>query len=224
MLDAFAGSGTTGHAVLRLNKQDGGGRRFILIEEGSGDDKYARTLTSPRLKKAIAKEGLPGGFTFLKTGRSLDREAILGLEREKIVNVICRGRPARVGSCGIAEGILIAARRRHRELERTRRQRGDRRGRERRPEGGHEARAPDTDADLRDDVSDLGDRRAKFCQIPDEILAALYLDARRRRRGCRDVDHLSAVKLFDFQREAADQLGEAEWVTAYASQGPLKLG
>jgi type III restriction enzyme len=37
---------------------------------------------------------------------------------------------------------------------------------------------------------------------------------------------VSAVKLFDFQREAADQLGEAaqEWVTAYAAQGPLKLG
>jgi type III restriction enzyme len=37
---------------------------------------------------------------------------------------------------------------------------------------------------------------------------------------------VSAIKLFDFQREAADQLGEAaqEWVTAYASQGPLYLG
>lgn len=37
---------------------------------------------------------------------------------------------------------------------------------------------------------------------------------------------MSAIKLFEFQREASDQLAEAaqEWVTAYASQGPLKLG
>src|SRR5581483_7154564 len=90
VLDAFAGSGTTGHAVMRLNKLDGGSRRFILIEEGNNGDQYARSLIAPRLIKAVKKEQLPGGFTFLKTGRGLDREAILSLERERIVNVICQ--------------------------------------------------------------------------------------------------------------------------------------
>ena len=69
VLDAFAGSGTTGEAVLQLNKLDNGSRRFIMIEEGNGDDHYARTLIAPRLKKAIEADDLPGGFTFLVTGK-----------------------------------------------------------------------------------------------------------------------------------------------------------
>jgi len=90
VLDPFAGSGTTGDAVLQLNRLDSGKRRFILIEEGNGDDDYARTLTAPRIRKAIERDGLKAGFTFLVTGRELDREAILGLEREKIIAVICQ--------------------------------------------------------------------------------------------------------------------------------------
>jgi adenine-specific DNA-methyltransferase len=88
VLDPFAGSGTTGHAVLRLNAQDGGRRRFIMIEEGERDDRFARTLTSGRMKAAIEKEDLQGGFTFLETGRRLNREAILELERQAITNLI----------------------------------------------------------------------------------------------------------------------------------------
>ena len=47
VLDPYAGSGTTGHAVLELNQEAGAERRFILIEQGSpaNGDKYARTLT-----------------------------------------------------------------------------------------------------------------------------------------------------------------------------------
>lgn len=90
ILDPFAGSGTTGDAVLQLNQADGGTRRFILVEEGNDEDNYARTLTAPRVRKAIEHDGLGSGFTFLKTGRELDREAILGLEREKIVAVVCQ--------------------------------------------------------------------------------------------------------------------------------------
>jgi adenine-specific DNA-methyltransferase len=90
VFDPFAGSGTTGDAVLQLNRLDGGARRFILVEEGSGEDAYAKTLTAPRLRKAIEFDGLDTGFTFLRTGRELDREAILGLEREKIVAVVCQ--------------------------------------------------------------------------------------------------------------------------------------
>lgn len=88
--DPFAGSGTTAEAVLQLNRRDRGTRRFILVEEGSEEDDYARTLTAPRVRKAIEADGLDSGFTFLRTGRELDREAILGLEREKIVAVICQ--------------------------------------------------------------------------------------------------------------------------------------
>jgi adenine-specific DNA-methyltransferase len=88
ILDPFAGSGTTGHAVMRLNARDGGTRRFILIEEGNRDDRYCRTILAPRLKAAIKKEKLPGGFAFEATGRCLNRNAILELEREAIANLI----------------------------------------------------------------------------------------------------------------------------------------
>lgn len=49
VLDSFAGSGTTAHAVLKTNAQDGGTRRFILVE---GED-YANTLTAERVRRAI---------------------------------------------------------------------------------------------------------------------------------------------------------------------------
>lgn len=90
VFDPFAGSGTTGDAVLQLNRRDNGARRFILVEEGNGEDLYARTLTAPRIRKAIEHDSLDSGFTFMATGRELDREAILGLEREKIVAVVCQ--------------------------------------------------------------------------------------------------------------------------------------
>lgn len=49
VLDSFAGSGTTAHAVLKANAKDGGARRFILVE---GED-YADTLTAERVRRAI---------------------------------------------------------------------------------------------------------------------------------------------------------------------------
>lgn len=98
VFDPFAGSGTTGDAVLQLNRLDKGTRRFILIEEGNDEDDYARTLTAPRIRRAIEVDGLDSGFTFLKTGRELDREAILGLEREKIMAVICQTDRSGAGS------------------------------------------------------------------------------------------------------------------------------
>ncbi len=90
VLDAFAGSGTTGDAILQMNKKDGGNRRFTLIEEGNGEDQYARTLVAERLKRAIEMDSLKTGFTFMRTGAQLDRKAILSLEREKIAAVICQ--------------------------------------------------------------------------------------------------------------------------------------
>lgn len=46
ILDYFAGSGTTGHAVLHLNREDGGNRKYILVEMGE----YFNTVTLPRMK------------------------------------------------------------------------------------------------------------------------------------------------------------------------------
>jgi len=47
VLDFFAGSGTTAHAVMKLNKEDGGRRKFILVEMGD----YFETIIIPRIKK-----------------------------------------------------------------------------------------------------------------------------------------------------------------------------
>ena len=67
VLDSFAGSGTTAHAVLAANARDGGSRRFILVE---GED-YADTLTAERVRRVI------NGYTFTGTQRDeLLREPI----------------------------------------------------------------------------------------------------------------------------------------------------
>ena len=72
ILDSFAGSGTTGHAVLKQNAEDGGNRRFILVEM---DDNIAQNVTHERVKrvaegytnaKGQAVEGLGGGFQFCR--------------------------------------------------------------------------------------------------------------------------------------------------------------
>lgn len=47
VLDYFAGSGTTGHAVIDMNREDGGARKFVLVEQGQ----YVHTVLVPRLKK-----------------------------------------------------------------------------------------------------------------------------------------------------------------------------
>ena len=75
ILDSFAGSGATAHAVLNMNKQDGGNRKFILIEMMD----YADSITAERVKRVIdgygegkkAVEGTGGGFTFYELGETL---------------------------------------------------------------------------------------------------------------------------------------------------------
>lgn len=61
VLDFFAGSGTTAHAVIELNREDGGNRKFILVEVSD----YFDTVIVPRVKKVIFapewKEGKPTG-------------------------------------------------------------------------------------------------------------------------------------------------------------------
>ncbi len=75
VLDSFAGSGTTAHAVLKLNAEDQGNRRFILIETMD----YAETITAERVRRAINGYGpvtspvapLGGGFDYYTVGEPI---------------------------------------------------------------------------------------------------------------------------------------------------------
>ena len=75
ILDSFAGSGTTAHAVLNMNKADGGNRKFILVEM----EDYADSITAERVKRVIggygegknAVAGTGGSFSFYDLGAPL---------------------------------------------------------------------------------------------------------------------------------------------------------
>ena len=83
ILDSFAGSGTTAHAVLALNKEDGGNRKFIMVE----CEDYADTITAERVRRVIKgvpeakdpnlREGLSGSFTYCTLGDPIDIEEML---------------------------------------------------------------------------------------------------------------------------------------------------
>ena len=86
VLDSFAGSGTTAHAVLALNKDDGGNRKFILIE----CEDYAHHITAERIRRVIngtttakdatLRQGLGGSFTYCELGEPIDEEGMLSGE------------------------------------------------------------------------------------------------------------------------------------------------
>ena len=97
VLDPFAGSGTTGHAILRLNHSDGCERRFILIEQGRPErgDSYAKTLTADRLRRACSGKWvngkgaeLGGGFRFTRLGKKVDATALLQMERDEMLDTV----------------------------------------------------------------------------------------------------------------------------------------
>ena len=75
ILDSFAGSGTTAHAVLNMNKADDGNRRFILVEMMD----YADSITAERVKRVIhgygegkkAVEGAGGSFSYYELDEPL---------------------------------------------------------------------------------------------------------------------------------------------------------
>ena len=83
VLDSFAGSGTTAHAVLALNKEDGGNRRFVLVE----CEDYVDSLTAERVRRvargvpsakdASLKAGLGGAFSYFRLGSPLRQQSIL---------------------------------------------------------------------------------------------------------------------------------------------------
>lgn len=98
VLDPFAGSGTTGHAVLALNKVTGASRRFILIEQGNTDkkDHYAKTLTAERLRNVMSgkwasgkQPALGGGYRFIQLRREkIDAGAVNALAREEMIDLL----------------------------------------------------------------------------------------------------------------------------------------
>lgn len=90
ILDSFAGSGTTAHAVLNLNK-DGGNRKFILVEM----EDYAENITAERVRRVMsgygegknAVAGTGGAFDYYELGASMfDKEKNLNeeIDEEKI--------------------------------------------------------------------------------------------------------------------------------------------
>jgi adenine-specific DNA-methyltransferase len=97
VLDPFAGSGTTGHAILQLNAASGAERRFILIEQGRPEkgDAYARSLLAERLRRAVTGEwanakGSPlgGGFRFCQLQKKVDAKALLEMERDEMTDAV----------------------------------------------------------------------------------------------------------------------------------------
>ena len=83
VLDSFAGSGTTAHAVLALNREDGGNRKFILVE----CEDYADSITAERIRRVSRgipdvkdeslRDGLGGSFTYCTLGDPIDEEGLL---------------------------------------------------------------------------------------------------------------------------------------------------
>lgn len=97
VLDPFAGSGTTGHAVLALNLIAGAERRFTLIEQGRPErgDSYAQTLTADRLTRACtgvwaggSGAALGGGFSYMRLGKRVDATALLRMAREEMLDTV----------------------------------------------------------------------------------------------------------------------------------------
>lgn len=118
ILDSFAGSGTTAHAVLNMNKADGGNRRFILVEMMD----YADSITAERVKRVIdgygsgknAVDGTGGDFTFYDLGPTLllpdgnlnedvdtekIREYIYYMETKEALAEHSNGNPYFMGNC-----------------------------------------------------------------------------------------------------------------------------
>ena len=96
ILDSTAGSGTTAHAVLELNKEDGGNRRFILVE----CEDYADKITAERVRRVIKgvksakdenlKKGLGGTFSYFELGDTIEMESILSGDKLPLYKEVAR--------------------------------------------------------------------------------------------------------------------------------------
>ena len=100
ILDPFAGSGTMAHAVLKMNKDDGGARRFVMVSnqeatESQPEKNLCRDVCAVRIRKAIqgyesaktgAIDGLGGNFAYLKASRVPMHRLEEGLSDEMVWN------------------------------------------------------------------------------------------------------------------------------------------
>lgn len=89
ILDFFGGSGTTGHAVMEINKQDGGHRRFILVEQMD----YVETDTLTRnwnVLKEIAPESTITFFQLAKLNQTIVEEIEAATDNETLSDIYCR--------------------------------------------------------------------------------------------------------------------------------------
>ncbi|QTA80966.1 SAM-dependent DNA methylase [Desulfonema limicola] len=100
VLDFFAGSGTTGHAVLQLNKEDGGNRKFILCT--NNENNICTEVTYPRIKKVITGykkngngeqiEGLKGNLQYFETAlikKTKNRDQVKINLTKKCTEMLC---------------------------------------------------------------------------------------------------------------------------------------
>jgi len=97
-LDYFAGSGTTAHAVINLNREDGGPRKYILVEMG----KYFDTVLVPRIKKVVyskdwkdgkpvSREGISHMFKYIRLESYEDALANIRLSRTEAQRTLLEG-------------------------------------------------------------------------------------------------------------------------------------
>lgn len=106
VLDAFAGSGTVGHAVLDMNKTEGHSRRFVLIERGDEKNGFANSITAERIRRVITGSwensknvsALGGSFSYYKAGKPISAKFILESKRDDLVDIIMTSHD---GSCPV---------------------------------------------------------------------------------------------------------------------------
>ncbi len=108
ILDSFAGSGTTAHAVLKLNNEDSGNRKFIVIQLDEPDENgvlinIAEEVTSKRIKTNIINQNLNDCFDFFELGEPIFKDQ-QNLNEE-------------VGECKIREYIYYTETKQHLERE-----------------------------------------------------------------------------------------------------------
>ena len=102
VLDSFAGSGTTMHSVMELNKEDNGKRNCIMIQmteetEKDPEKNVCRDITRERIRLAISKYNYHAGFKYFRLGIPLDSESMLSgqlptyIQFAKYVYYLCTG-------------------------------------------------------------------------------------------------------------------------------------
>ena len=200
IFDPYAGSGTTAHAVLAMNAEDNGKRRFILVENGDPTnkkiprDEYTDRVTADRVRRVLTGQWadgkehsqLPGGFTFYEAKKSVNKKMIMDSTRENLADIIlqiieedsnridCRmdGYKYLIGRTRLGFGIALVW-----EKGKT---------------GGHQALTRDIRSKIMEEareaqvtkpvyiyavanVAPLNDELYRFQQIPDSILARLNL-------------------------------------------------